>query len=107
MEKRVVPNITFIRYISQIQEKKHLKDIINISTPEEIKSLIEIIINVLGGRFAAKIRDLERLQKYKGKLLDICDIQEDITSKKHLLNTSIRAVQRVLIASEYFIHSIA
>ena len=107
MDKRVRPNIAFIRYISQIPEKKHLKDILNVSDKEEIKSVLELILNILEGRIAAKISDLERLLKYKGKLLEICNFQEDISRKKHLLSLNIRPVQLVLIASEYFIHSLS
>ena len=107
MDKRVIPNLTFIRYIGDIQEKKHLKDIIGVSTSEEIRALLEIIVNCLEGRLAGKIIDFKRLEKYKGKLLNICNIQQDIDSKKNLLSINIRAVQLILTAAAYFIHSLS
>ena len=106
MERRVYPNARFLRYIVSITSKIHLREVLVVSSPEEIKTLLEIIANILAGHFAARIADLEKLEKYRGELENLWNIKSDIHTKKAELYKDIRAVQLVLIASETFIHEL-
>ena len=106
MEKRLLPNIRYLRYVVSIDSKAHLRGILAVSSPEEIRTILELVANILEGKFAARIKDLQNLQKYKGKLRNLWDIKTDVDTKKAELCKSVRAIQLVLIASESFIQGL-
>ena len=106
MDRRVYPNVLFLRYIVSLTSKIHLREVLVVSSPEEIKTLLEIIANILAGHFTARIADLENLEKYRGELENLWNIKSDINTKKAELYKDIRAVQLVLIAATPFIYEL-
>ena len=103
MEKRVKKARYFLAYIDTIEKRNQLKKVLAAASDEEIRSLLEVIGNLIEGNLTCRIRDLANLDTHKTLLFKLWEGPGSLRVKRNKLGRSITQIRLVLVAANHFI----
>ena len=107
MDKCIVPNVPYLKYLIDACDKKNFSAIIANSTPHETRALLELIGNFINCGTPLHTSFLEKLKKKEKVFQTLWKVRSiPVSAKTQMLARNAKVIKVLLTALEYFINSV-